>query len=172
MKDFFHLAGLQHLVDIALPRNRSKTIQNVLERKITDELLEKSKFHLSKTNDEKCIKDRIEELQYLEEYLDVNNTIKIFSLKDTPFLYSEIDAEYVIESSIKRRNRTVYIFLKERKEEQGTYCVVSFFVKNRRIYGGEKLYWMLKRKYVGDEMNVLYQHPNYIEVYEDGKEQS
>ena len=128
---------------------------------ITDQILSKSKYYVNTAKDEKNIKDRICELQYLEEYLDTNNIIKIFSIKDTPFLYSDIDADYVIESSLSKRNKTVYIFLKKRREQSGVYCIVSFFVKNKLTYGGQKLYWMLKKKIVGGQTTILYQHENY-----------
>ena len=162
-KDFFHLAGFQHLKDVALPRNRSTTIKDILNGKITDKLLSRSKFYVNISKDEKNIKERIAELQYLEEYLDTNNIIKIFSLGNIPFMRSSIDAEYIIESSSLERNKTVYIFLKERTEEPGIYCVVSFFVKQQYTYGGNKLYWMLKKKYSKNSAVVLYQHPNYKE---------
>ena len=162
-KDFFHLAGFQHLTDIALPRNRNITIRDILAGKITDQILSKSIHYANTIKDEKNIRDRICELQYLEEYLDTNNVIKIFSIKDTPFLSSDIVADYVIESSIFKRNKTVYIFLKERSEKLGIYCVVSFFVKKRITYGGQKLYWMLKKKVVQEQATILYRHKNYRE---------
>lgn len=162
-KDFFHLAGFQHLTDIALPRNRNTTIKDVLAGKITEQFLSKSKHYAGAIKDEKNIRDRICELQYLEEYLDTNNIIKIFSIKDTPFLSSDIVADYVIESSILKRKKTVYIFLKERREKSGVYCIVSFFVKNRITYGGQKLYWMLKKKIVQKQTIILYKHKNYNE---------
>lgn len=171
-KEFFHLAGLQYLKDIALPKNRNTTIQDILDKKITDELLEKSKYYVNSLKEEKNIRDRICELQYLEQYLDTNNIIKIFSVKDTPFLYSDINADYVIESSLIQRSKTVYIFLKERKEQQGVYCIVSFFAKKNLTYGGFKLYWMLKRKFMLGQSVTLYQHDNYKEISmeQNGKE--
>ena len=163
-KEFFHLAGLQYLKDIALPKNRNTTVQDVLDKKITDELLEKSKYYVNSLKEEKNIRDRICELQYLEQYLDTNNIIKIFSVKDTPYLHSDINADCVIESSLTQRSKTVYIFLKERKEQQGVYCLVSFFVKKNLTYGGSKLYWMLKRKFKLKQSITLYQHDNYKEI--------
>lgn len=99
-KDFFHLVGFQHLKDISLPRNRAKTLEYILKRQITDETLSKSKYYNPSVKDEKNIRSRIDELQYLEEYLDTDNIIKIFSIKDVPDLHSSIDAEYIIESSL------------------------------------------------------------------------
>ena len=59
-KDFFHLAGFQHLKDVALPRNRSTTIKDILNGKITDKLLSRSKFYVNISKDEKNIKERCE----------------------------------------------------------------------------------------------------------------
>lgn len=86
--------------DISLPRNRAKTLEYILKRQITDETLSKSKYYNPSVKDEKNIRSRIDELQYLEEYLDTDNIIKIFSIKDVPDLHSSIDAEYIIESSL------------------------------------------------------------------------
>ena len=127
------------------------------------QILSKSKNYANTIKDGKGIEDRICELRYLEEYLDTDNMIKIFSIKDTPFLFSDIVADYVIESTISKRNKTVYIFLKERREESGIYCVVSFFTKNKITYGGQKLYWMLKKKIAQEETKILYKHKNYDE---------
>lgn len=162
-RDFFHLAGFQHLTDIALPRNRNTTTRDILTGRITEQILSKSKNYANTIKDGKGIEDRICELRYLEEYLDTDNMIKIFSIKDTPFLFSDIVADYVIESTISKRNKTVYIFLKERREESGIYCVVSFFTKNKITYGGQKLYWMLKKKIAQEETKILYKHKNYDE---------
>lgn len=44
--DFFHLAGLHYLTDISIPKNRQDTLKNIIEKKkITDELLHKSRFY-------------------------------------------------------------------------------------------------------------------------------
>ena len=168
-KDFFHLAGFQHLKDVSLPRNRAKTVEYILNRKITDETLLKSKYYYRREKDEKNIRGRIGELRYLEEYLDTNNIIKIFSTKEFFCLHSTIDAEYIIESSLPERKKTVYIFLKERREKLGIYCIVSFFEKGNLTYGGNKLYWMLKKKFSEDETMILYQNPNYKEVDDNGE---
>lgn len=42
-KEFFHLAGLQHLTDTQIPRNKNKTLDYILfSRAITDENIGKS----------------------------------------------------------------------------------------------------------------------------------
>ena len=157
--DFFHLAGLHYLTDISIPRNRKETLKNIIERKkITDMLLYRSRFFANFESD-KDIKSRIEELRFLEEYLDTGNLIRIYSIGNMKYIQSYIDAEYVIESQLQ--GECVYIFLKQREESPSTYCVASFFKKGAISYGGEALYWMLKEKRIADMCITLYIHPNY-----------
>lgn len=159
--DFSHLAGFQYLSDINLPHNHKNTLKDIIEtRKITDRLLEKSRFYNSKQF-QKNVKSRIEELRFLEEYLDTNNFIRIFTTRDTPNIHSRIRAEYIIESRLEGGNESVYIFLAHRGENSKYLGVISFFKKGEISYGGEKLYWMLKEKYREVENVKLYQHPDY-----------
>ena len=159
--DFFHLAGLQYLTDISIPKNRKDILKNIVEkRKITDLMLQKSQFFTnSQTN--KNIKSRIEELRFLEEYLDTDNYIRIYSIRNLKYLSSNINAEYIIESRLGGAKYSVYIFLRERKEMPGTYGVVSFFKKEKVTYGGDNLYWLLKEKICDGYALTLYKHPDY-----------
>ena len=111
-KDFFHLAGLHYLTDISIPRNRKETLKNIIEKKkITDSLLYRSHFFTNPKPD-KDIKSRIEELRFLEEYLDTDNMICIYSTRNMKYLQSYITADYVVESQLKGSQDIVYIFLK------------------------------------------------------------
>lgn len=159
--DFFHLAGLQYLTDISIPQNRKDTLKNIIEtKKITDTTLQKSRFFNNPKLD-RNIKSRIEELRFLEEYLDTNNIIRIYNIRNMKHLSSSINADYMIESQFHGSNDVVYIFLKERKENPEYLCAVSFFKKNTITYGGESLYWMLKEKRNSTECITLFQHKNY-----------
>ena len=159
--DFFHLAGLHHLTDISIPRNRKETLKNIIEKKkITDSLLYKSRFFTNPEPD-KNIKSRIEELRFLEEYLDTDNMIRIYSTRNMKYLHSYITADYIIESQFKGSQDIVYIFLKQREENPDAYCVTSFFKKDTVTYSGDSLYWMLKEKISFNDCITLYQHPNY-----------
>lgn len=114
--DFFHLAGLHHLTDISIPRNRKETLKNIIERRrITDSLLNRSRFFVNSESD-KDIKSRVEELRFLEEYLDTDNFIRIYSTENMKYLQSYINAEYIIESQLQGEGKLVYIFLKQREE--------------------------------------------------------
>ena len=159
--DFFHLAGLQYLSDLAIPRNRKTILHNIEnDDSFTDDFLQKSK-HYQNNNAEIDIASRIGELRFLEEYLDTDNMIKIFSVKDDIYLKSKIDAEYIIESKLPNSHTVVYIFLARRKESIDYYCVKSFFVKRKIVYSGNSLYWMYKEKLKNDEVKVLYKHKNF-----------
>ena len=162
--DFYHAAGLQHLTDLEIPRNID-AITWVQNNHIADEYLKKSKKYNSREDEEKDIESRIRELQYLEQYLDCNNFIRIF--KPNPHnqkgkKISKIGCEYIIESQYKKPGPVVYICIRKRDEDD-TYVIVSFFKENKQKYGGENLYWMQKVKIEHGIEHVLMQHKNYKE---------
>lgn len=171
-KDFHHIAGLQYLTDINIPRNRTKTIEWILDKKnlVTDLYLSESEFYHGKPNDEKDVQKRIEQLCYLEQYLDEDNIIRIFSPKDGPRNNSFISCDYIIESKLKGSTTTVYIFLKHRKGKDSPCCIISFVVKKNVAYGGQNLYWMLKDKVVAGKRVTIYQHPNYSDEQKENNE--
>lgn len=161
LTDFHHLAGLQYLTDISIPKNRKNAISWILneDNMITDEYLAKSIFYKRKVNEERDIENRIAELRFLEQYLDQNNIIYIYSPKDGPQNNSLIKCDYIIES--KLIHTTVYIFLKHRSGVESPCAVISFVVKINTSYGGQKIYWMLKDKIVNGNRMTIYQNPNY-----------
>ncbi|MGN0170690.1 MAG: PBECR4 domain-containing protein [Lachnospiraceae bacterium] len=162
-EDFFHLTGMQYLTDIDVPRNKKKVLDAILIKKIiSDQILQKSKFFHHPKHD-KDIKNRIIELCFLEEYLDNQNIIRIFTTRNQKGFCSQINAEYMIESQLHGSSDKVYIFLKQRENNPEYYCVISFFKKDRITYGGDILYWMQKKKIciVNQTEKILYQHPNY-----------
>lgn len=163
LKDFHHLAGLQYLDDINIPKNKKKTIAWILSEKhpITDAYLAGSEHYKGKENDEKDIEERISEFRHIEQYLDVDNFIRIYSSKDGPQNNSMIRCDYIIESKLQHSSKVVYIFLKHRKGFDSPCCIVSFGVKKNTAYGGQNLYWMLKDKIVSGNRFTIYQHPNY-----------
>lgn len=160
-EDFYHLAGFQHIKDVDIPKNSRTTLNNILIKKtINQGLLAKSSAYNNKLKDQN-IESRIDNLRFLEEYLDTDNFIRIFTLTNQSYLNSLIEADYVIESKLKGFNDTVYIFLKQRRE-QPDYCgIVSFFARDKVSYYGDNLYWMRKVKITGNKEVVLYQHKNY-----------
>ena len=159
--DFFHLTGMQHLTDIDIPQNRKKTIEYIVDKKkLTEETLQKSKKYIypTKNND---VRSRIEHLQYIEKYIDTDNFINLFTMRNPNNSGSFIEADYVIESRIDDISGDVYIFIKERNDKPEHYAVVSFFVKGDMTYSGDHLYWMKKSKLSQSKVEVLYQHPKF-----------
>lgn len=163
LKDFHHMAGFQYLTDINIPRNKKKTISWILnaDHPITDEYLAQSKFYQGKPNDEKDVENRIAQLPFLEQYLDENNIIRIYSPKDGPQNNSLIECDYIIESKLPGSLTTVYIFLRYRDGIGSPCAIISFVVKKNVTYGGRNLYWMLKDKIVNGIRKTIYQHPQY-----------
>ena len=158
--DFYNLAGFQYLNDLDIERDPRNTINVIKKHEITDEMLKKSKHYTCSSDEERDVEARIDRFRFMEQYLDINNLIKIFSVRNDKDLHSAIKADYIIESQLPGTNKTVYIFLRKRQEKD-TFCVVSFFEKKRVAYGGEKLYWMLKEKIHDGTREILFQHKNY-----------
>lgn len=160
-EDFYHLAGLQYVRGVDIPRNRKRTLNDILFRqKITDGLLSKSEDYRNPIPD-KDIRSRISLLRYLEEYIDNDNIIRIFTTRNQKNISSLIQADFIIESQFKGDMDIVYIFLKHRRENPEYCCVVSFFKKDQISYGGDIMYWMKKSKILGDKVKILYQHKNF-----------
>mgnify|MGYP004451222839 FL=1 len=155
--DFRHISGLHYIDDIDIERNPQKILSAIISKKITDEVLEKSqKYKADKLYEGGSIKNRVHEMRYLEKYLDVDNFIRIYEMQD---FGSMIKADYFIESTLKDRNNTAYIFLRKRKESDH-YVIVSFFEKHQ-AYQGVNLYWMLKKKKDCTGIIELYRNQNY-----------
>ena len=162
--DFHHVVGLQYLVDLEIPRNTKKTVDWILDNKITDEYLAQSCFYKGKVNDEKDVELRISEFRYIEEYLDTNNIVYIYSPHNAPRNNSLISCDYIIESKLPNKNTTVYIFIKRRKEGSASFRIISFGVKKKVSYGGIYTYVMLKDKIVNAVRKTIFRHSKYTEA--------
>ncbi len=156
--DFRHLAGLHYVDDIVIENNPDKTIEAILNLTISDELLNKSRKYKEMHTDGRSVEQRVDELRFLEEYLDKSDFIRIYEMQGFGSL---IDAEYFIESSLLERNSTVYIFIRKREQSEN-YVIVSFF-KKTVVYRGTAVYWLLKEKITNGKIIELYRNPSYIE---------
>lgn len=161
--DFHHAIGLQYLHDISIPRNTKKTIDWILNVKnpITDDYLAADSEYKGKENQERDVELRISEFRFLEEYLDEKNIVYLYSPKDSPYKGSIIRCDYIIESKLKSRNQTVFIFLKHRAGANSPCGVVSFGVKKNVQYGGIYQYIMLKDKIQNGIRINIFKHPRY-----------
>lgn len=139
--DFHHLVGLHYLKDIAIPRNPQKAFKNIMSETLTDDFLWKSKFIDNIKENHACVSERIIYFKYIERLLDQKNLIVRYVKNKNP--YSSIRADYMIEATVNQRS--IYIFLRKRSSNS-SYCLCSFFVKDKNIYYGEKSYWIYKAK--------------------------
>ena len=114
-------------------------------------------------NDEKDVELRISEFRYIEEYLDSENIVYIYSPQNVPKNNSLIVCDYIIESKLSNRNTTVYIFIKQRKGKDSSFRVISFGVKKKVSYGGVYTYIMLKDKIVNQIRRNLFRHKKYTQ---------
>lgn len=161
--DFHHAVGLQYLHDISIPKNAKKTIDWILneENPVTDDYLAMDSEYRGKQDQERDVELRISEFRFLEEYLDEKNIVYIYSPKDSPYKNSIIPCDYIIESNLKSRSHTVFIFLKHRSGSNSPCRIMSFGVKKNVQYGGIHQYIMLKDKTKNRIRINIFKHPRY-----------
>ena len=159
VSDFKHLVGLQYLRDIAMSRNSTKVYTAIKKNKLTYDIIEKSAFFEKVDDSYANVKERMTYFPLLNEFIESKNIILRYVKKKNP--YSKINADYVIESTV--RGVTVYIFLRKRDEsdENSSYAAVSFFVKDQITYRGETRYWLLKEKIEAEYIEILYRKEGY-----------
>lgn len=155
-EDFRHAVGLHYIDDIVIERNPSKVIDAIINKKITDKILYKSNKYNANLPYCGNVKERIEEMCFIEEYLDKSDFIRIYEWQA---FGSNIEADFFIEASNMKRKSTVYIFIRKRVENDN-YVVVSFF-KKHNVFRGTSLYWMLKEKDVNGVVTELYKNSSY-----------
>ena len=155
-KDFRHMSGLHYISDIHIEKNPQKVLSAIICGEISDEILESSDGYNKVHAEGRSVKSRIDQLRYLEEYLDTSDYIRIYEMQKFGSL---IKADYFIEATSTKRKTTVYVFIRKRTQNDN-YVVVSFFTKTN-TYKGTSAYWMLKEKISGDTRIELYRHPNY-----------
>jgi hypothetical protein len=159
-KDFRHMSGLHYISDARVERNPEKVISSITNGNITDEILESCDEYKKIHAEGRSIKSRVEQLRYLEEYLDISDYIRIYEMQQFGSL---IKADYFIEAKSSKRNTTVYVFIRKRTQNDN-YVIVSFFAKTN-TYRGTAAYWMLKEKIVGNSITELFRHPGYKPEY-------
>lgn len=117
--EFYHLAGFQYLNDIVLPIrwSRPKTIQIVLDGKITDR-------HISKSKNYAMIQERLKAIIKLKEVLDSTFRLYRFNPSALPF-YTKITAHNLITADIGD-----VVFLFTDNMEDGTAYARSIFLKS------------------------------------------
>ena len=157
--DFKHLVGLQYLRDVAMSRNSAKVYETIMKKKFTFEKIEKSAFFEKVDNSYANVKERMTYFPMLNEFIETENIILRYVKYKNP--YSKITADYMIESSVN--GVTAYIFLKKRNKDEDdlTYAVISFFLKDHVEYRGETRYWLLKERIELENNEILYKKNGY-----------
>ena len=121
--DFYHLAGLQYLIDIDIPKSATQLYEKIDNHKINDEVLSCSVNYLKVNDSYANVKDRIYGLQFLKDYIESKNTV--FQYIKNMNRYSSIQADFLIKSVINHQE--AFLFLRKRSKED-TYCICSFFI--------------------------------------------
>lgn len=140
-RDFHHLAGLQYLSDIDIPKSAKQLFSKIDSGKINDNILSNSVNYLKVNDSYANVKDRIHGLQYLCEYIESNNIILKYVKNMNR--YSSIEADFMIKSIVN--HKAAYIFIRKRSKSD-TYCICSFFVNPGVEYKGIRSYWLYKSK--------------------------
>ena len=104
--DFHHIAGLQYVDDIDIPKNGKKLFEEIEAGNISDEYLQKSPSYYYVQDSYANVHDRIYSLRYLKAHLENKNVICEYIKGNNR--YSSIKADYVIKSTLKEN--TAYIF--------------------------------------------------------------
>ena len=158
--DLYHMLGFQYLTDIDLPKSKKRVLPDIIQGALSEETISKSEFY-DKSQSGHNIKNRIEKVAYIEQYLDSNNYyVSIF--KDQHTVRTKIQADYLIVCREISSENEYYIFIRRRKGEDG-YNIVSCFPKEDISYWGGKRYLMLKEKIIDGVPNLLFKHKNYQE---------
>lgn len=121
--DFFHLAGLHKLTDIAAVQsepNKEIVFNNIINGSISHDLIQHSRFYSS-------IHNRLSYLGDIGKILDSNQIVFKYLSKSNRL--SRIEADYLLENA--HETDIIYIFLNERvKVDKGNIpimCCRSFF---------------------------------------------
>jgi hypothetical protein len=125
---FYHLAGLQYLKDVELPKvSKSKLCQYILEHHDKLYHLKKSEFWLE------WVEPRLNALISLEKLLDGDYRLYKYNPKFSQF-YSDICADYLITDP--NTNQVIFLFLGKddnkhfQEQSYNVYCR-SIFIKTK-----------------------------------------
>lgn len=140
--DFYHMAGLHKLTDIAglhaVP-NKEVSFDNIVSGNITYDTIRRSRFY-------KNISDRLDLLENLEDILDSNQIL--FKYIRTKNQNSYIEADFLLENAYKMD--ISFIFLSNRNKSEVTdipnMCCRSFFPMGKMDYTKNQPSYTLLRK--------------------------
>jgi hypothetical protein len=153
--DFKHLAGIHKLTDLDIHNSKADAVLNyALNGALTVEDLRIS-YHFNE------IKERMENLKNLENYLDSN--MPVFKWDTNKCGYSRINADYVLKENVPN-DRKAYIFLKEKWdlgtvkklkiEEIKKESAISFFLAKRDWTENQTAYTLLRNEKIDIRTNI------------------
>ena len=137
-QDFFHLIGLQKLIDLRfLKRSAEYIFNSCLKGKLTFSMLEKSEYFEE-------LGYRFECFHLLEKILDDNELIFKCNINSMR-VYSNIKADYMLQNF--RDDLIFYIFTEKRTNADTQFCK-SFFENSEKDYskGQTKMTLLYKEK--------------------------
>ena len=137
-QDFFHLIGLQKLIDLRfLKRSAEYIFNSCLKGKLTYSMLEKSEYFNE-------LGYRFEYFHLLENLLDDNELVFKCNINSMR-VYSNIKADYMLQNF--NDNLTFYIFTEKRSNADTQFCK-SFFENSEKDYskGQTKMTLLYKKK--------------------------
>lgn len=137
-QDFFHLIGLQKLIDLRfLKRSAEYIFNSCLKGKLTYSMLEKSEYFNE-------LGYRFDYFHLLESILDDNELIFKCNINSMR-VYSNIKADYMLQNF--NHNLTFYIFTEKRSNADTQFCK-SFFENREKDYsiGQTKMTLLYKEK--------------------------
>lgn len=167
-QDFFHLSGLQHLTDITFPsKNKERVYKEILNRKITCEMISKSIFYKRY-----FIEERLRYLKRLEEMLDSSQFLFLINHREYK-KYTKICADYLCQYFLPDgEQECLYFFIVKhicsQLENECAGC--SFFKKHEIDYtrGTSETKLLLNEKIVdfenGKTIKELYRHPQFLQT--------
>lgn len=137
-QDFFHLIGLQKLIDLRfLKRSAEYIFNSCLKGKLTYSMLEKSEYFNE-------LGYRFDYFHLLESILDDNELIFKCNINSMR-VYSNIKADYMLQNF--NHSLTFYIFTEKRSNADTQFCK-SFFENREKDYsiGQTKMTLLYKEK--------------------------
>ena len=137
-QDFFHLIGLQKLIDLRfLKRSAEYIFNSCLKGKLTFSMLEKSEYFEE-------LGYRFEYFHLLEKILDDNELVFKCNINSMR-VYSNIKADYMLQNF--RDDLIFYIFTEKRTNADTQFCK-SFFENSEKDYskGQTKMTLLYKEK--------------------------
>lgn len=167
MDSFYHLIGLQHLTDITFPsKNRERIFKDILTKKITLNMLQKSIFF-----NQYFIEERIIYLSRLEEMLDSCQILFLINHKEY-IKYTRIHADYLCEYRLPDDSTQIlyyFMYVASRPRILNECGGCSFFKKHNIDFkrGTAEAKLLLNEKIVfpdtpSQTVTELFRHKSYI----------